>query len=65
MAEYLLELYVSRTSERGTDPVVTRARVAAEELARFGLTVRYLRSIYLPEDELCFLLFEAARPTTS
>jgi hypothetical protein len=60
VAEYLVELYVPRTNERGTDSAVMRARLAAEELARVGTAVRYMRSIYIPEDELCFLLFEAA-----
>ena len=60
MAEFLVELYVSRTNERDLDSVVRRARLAAEELTRSGTAVRCLRSIYIPEDELCFLLFEAA-----
>ena len=36
------------------------ARRAAEELARDGSFVRYLPSLYAPEDEICFYLFEAA-----
>jgi hypothetical protein len=39
---------------------VGRARLAAEELSRAGTAVRYLRSIFVPEDEICFLMFEAA-----
>jgi hypothetical protein len=31
-------------------------------MGRDGLQVRYLRSIFVPEDEICFLLFEAASP---
>jgi Nickel responsive protein SCO4226-like len=60
MADFLVELYVSRTNQRGLDSVVTRGRDAAEELSRSGTAVRYLRSIFIPADELCFLLFEAA-----
>jgi hypothetical protein len=31
-------------------------------MTREGQRVRYLRSIFVPEDEICFLLFEAASP---
>lgn len=35
------------------------ARAAAEELTRRGTAVRYCRSIFVPADETCFVLFEA------
>ena len=50
MAEFLVELYVSRADESGV-------RHAAEAL---GASVRCVRSIFVPEDEICFVLFEAA-----
>lgn len=59
MAEFLVELYISRTNEQRAESV-GRARLAAEELTRAGTPVRYLRSIFIPRDETCFLLFEAA-----
>lgn len=49
MGHYLVELFVPR-SEAG----VRRVQLAA------GTAVGHLRSIYVPEDEICFLLFEAA-----
>ena len=36
-----------------------RLRSAAEELTREGTRVRFDRSIHVPEDEICFYLFEA------
>ena len=36
-----------------------RARSAAEQLAREGTPIRLLRSILVPEDEVCFYLYEA------
>ena len=64
MAEFVVECYVSRTNagavERGTE----RARNAAEELTREGTPVRYVRSIFLPEDETCFFICEAASADT-
>jgi hypothetical protein len=37
----------------------TRARHAAVELAKSGTPVRYVRSIFIPGDEMCLYLFEA------
>ena len=60
MAEYLVELFVPRTDALAVPAGIGRARLAAEDLTRAGTAVRYLRSIFVPEDEICFLLFEAA-----
>ena len=60
MAEFLIELYVSRGDAALAGRSGTRARLAAEALTREGTPVRYLRSIFVPEDETCFLLYEAA-----
>jgi Nickel responsive protein SCO4226-like len=60
MAEFLVELYVSRIDTVGAERGARRARRAADELAREGTPVRYLRSIFVPEDETCFYLYEAA-----
>jgi hypothetical protein len=56
---YLVELYVSRTDAAGLGRGAERVRRAADEQTRRGMPVRYLRSIYVPEDETCLLLFEA------
>jgi hypothetical protein len=58
MAEFLVERYVARESA-GTGWSVERVRAAAQELSREGSPVRHLRSIFVPEDETCFDLFEA------
>lgn len=60
MREYLVELYVSRIGSGGLSEAATRASEAAEQVTRAGTPVRYLRSIYVPEDETCFYLFEAS-----
>jgi hypothetical protein len=58
VAEYLVEVYVEDGAalERG----VERARQTAEELSREGTPVRFLRSIFVPVDDTCFFLCEAA-----
>ena len=60
MTEFLVELYVSRTDTLAVERGGERGRLAAEELTREGTPVRYLRSIFVPEDETCFHLYEAA-----
>ena len=57
--EFLLELYVSRSAETVARTVSERARAAAEELTRAGTPVCCLRAIFVPDDETCFLLYEA------
>jgi hypothetical protein len=64
VAEFLVELYISRTDAAAVERRATRARLAAEQLTREGTPVRYLRSIFVPEDETCFLLCEAASVET-
>jgi Nickel responsive protein SCO4226-like len=36
-----------------------QARQAAEQMRREGTPVRFLRSIFVPEDDTCFFLYEA------
>jgi hypothetical protein len=57
MGTFLVEFYVSRTAEAGMRG--EHARQVAEELSRQGTAVRYLRSIFVPQDETCFHLYEA------
>ena len=59
MAEFLVELYVSRTDADAVEQAAARTRLAAEHLTTEGTPVRYLRSIFVPEDETCFFLCEA------
>jgi len=60
VAEYLVETYVSRTGAESVPVCAERARRAARQLMRQGTAVRYLRTVFVPEDETCFYLYEAA-----
>ena len=53
-----MELYTSRTGSAGLEAAAGRARAAAHQLTREGTPVKYLRSIFVPEDETCFYLYE-------
>jgi hypothetical protein len=53
VAEFLVELYISRVDG-------SRVDLAADALTRAGTSLRCVRTIFVPEDETGFLLFEAA-----
>jgi len=57
MASFLVEAYTPASA--AVAEIAARARVAAEELAREGMPVQYLRSIFIREDEICLHLYEA------
>jgi Nickel responsive protein SCO4226-like len=55
---YLVELYVSAAQSQGLREVAEQARRATAQMRRDGTLVQYLRSIFVPEDETCFHVFE-------
>jgi hypothetical protein len=59
---YLVESYLPVAGAEGQAEVEARARAAADELARGGASLRHLNCIFVPEDEMCLLLYEAASP---
>jgi hypothetical protein len=60
MPEFLLETYASRTNPDAVDAGAERARQAAEKLSAEGTAVLFLRMMFLPEEETCFYLYQAA-----
>jgi hypothetical protein len=59
MPRYLVELYLPRPGAGGRRAAAAKARSAAKALTLEGTPVRYVRSIFIPEDETYFCLFEA------
>ena len=59
MATYVVETYLSRDAAGEPDMTISRAISAAAEVEASGQPVRYLRSIFVPDDEMCLFLFEA------
>jgi hypothetical protein len=57
--QYLVELYLPRRDEAALADAATRAGAACDALASEGRHVRYLRTIFVPQDEICFHLYEA------
>jgi hypothetical protein len=60
VTEFVVELYIAETDRDSAQRGANDARFAAEAITREGTPVRFLRSIFVPEDETCFLMFEAA-----
>jgi hypothetical protein len=58
-ARYLVELTRPRDGWLALQGASSRARRAADALQQQGELVRFLRAIYVPEDDTCFFLIEA------
>jgi len=56
---YLVESYLA-PARAHIEEIDGRARAAAVELADEGAAIRYLRSILVPEDEMCELHYDAS-----
>jgi hypothetical protein len=59
MPSYLVETYLARGRAGERDAREQRARSAARELTDQGTPVRFDSSIHIPEDEICFFVFDA------
>jgi 2-succinyl-5-enolpyruvyl-6-hydroxy-3-cyclohexene-1-carboxylate synthase len=57
---YTVELRLPRTGWGDLQEAAARARQATEQMRREGKHVRFLRSIYVPEDDACFFLYEGS-----
>lgn len=58
MTRFLVEAYTPATIQVAA--LEARARRTADRLSQNGAQVRYVRAIYVPEDELCMHLVDAA-----
>jgi Protein of unknown function (DUF4242) len=56
---FLVESYLPRAGADDRVGIAARARAAADELAREVAHVRYVEAIFVPEDEMCLLVYEA------
>ena len=59
MPSYLVETYLARGDATGRVACEQRARSAAEALTREGTRVHFDQTIHVPEDEICFFVFDA------
>jgi hypothetical protein len=59
MPSYLVETYVAHRYAGERETYERRARSAALQLTREGTPIRLERSIHIPDDEICFFVFDA------
>jgi hypothetical protein len=59
MPSYLVETHLARDDLRGRASREQRAREVAEELSRLGTDIYFEGTIHVPEDEICFFVFDA------
>jgi hypothetical protein len=59
MPSYLVETYLAHGYSGQREMCQRRARSAALQLTREGTPIRLERSIHIPDDEICFFVFDA------
>ena len=62
MKAYRVELHLPAAGPGALAVAGERARCAVEEMAREGVKVRWIRSVYVAEEDECFFVFEAPSP---
>jgi hypothetical protein len=56
---FLAETYLPRAGAASMEETAHRARAAARELTERGIPIRFVRSIFVPDDEISFFIFDA------
>jgi hypothetical protein len=58
--QFLVEVFVPRADAALADRWALDAKAAADRLQEAGTPVRYVRSIFIPDEETCLILYQAA-----
>ena len=59
MKQFIVEVFTPRPSAGELATAERRARLAARRLSASDGDVRYVRATYVPQDEICFFVFDA------
>jgi len=59
MARYLVESFIPRARTGDAAAITARLRDEAERLTSRGTPVRLVQAIFVPDDEICFSLYES------
>jgi hypothetical protein len=60
LTTFLLELYVPQADYTAATLSLARLTCAATKLTAEGRAIRVMRTIFVPEDETCYVLVQAA-----
>jgi hypothetical protein len=58
--QYLVEVFMPRSRASELAAAKERVRAATTRVSRSDCDIRYVRAIYVPEDETCFYFFDAS-----
>jgi hypothetical protein len=58
--QFLVEVFVPRSRASELADAKKRVRAAVRRVSRNDRDIRYVRAIYVPEDETCFYVFDAS-----
>jgi uncharacterized protein DUF4242 len=61
-AYYTVELVCPAEGWSRLTQMATDAREATQQMRSEGTPIRFLRSVFVPEDDVCFLLYESPTP---
>ncbi len=59
MKQFLVEVFTPRASAGKLAAAERRAKLAARRLSGTDGELRFVRATYIPEDEICFFVFDA------
>ena len=59
---YVVERHLPGFTSDQLPAAAAKAKAASAELSQEGTPVRYLRSMFIPTEQKCFCMFEAASP---
>ena len=65
VSTYIVEVYLPRSRADEARVAGSRLEAAAYQLSREGLSVQYVRTTFLPDDETCFHFIEAPTPAAA
>jgi len=60
MSEFLIETYLSREPANAVAVQMQDVARAAAQVSQQSTEVRFLRAIFVPEEETCFYLYESS-----
>jgi hypothetical protein len=59
VTQFLVEVFTPRTTAGSLATSERRAKLAARGLSTADGELRFVRATYIPEDEICFFVFDA------
>jgi hypothetical protein len=60
MKQFLVEVFTARANAGKLAAAERRATLAARRLSNADRAVQFVRATYIPEDEICFFVFDAS-----